>query len=217
MTAVAGMTGSQMITEVCGSLLTDTKTAVQTEVLRWLNNAQLDLYAIAEWPELIVANASFTVTGASTYDLTSKVSASFGKVIDRTIRYETYNLVPKPKSFFDEVDPEGTQTGKPEFYCQYNRLDFRLWPNPGSGTVYLDYVKYPDAITISTTAAQVSFDPDRHELIVNCALWRLYRKYLGMSTLEIEEYKRSWRDDAKTLLGLSSPVRTTPKFIIGSF
>ncbi len=217
MTAAAGMTGSQMITEVCGDLLDPDKSADQNNVLIWLNNAQLDMYAIAEWPELIVAGASFTADGSAYYDLATEINASFGKAVDRTVKYGSCNLAPKAKSFIDEKDPEGTTTGTPLFYCQYSRNDFRMYPNPGSGTVKLDYVKYPDAITTSTTAAQVSFNSDRHELIVQGAIWRMYRKKLDLSNVEIERYKRSWRDDVKTLLSLSGPVRTTPKNIIGSF
>jgi hypothetical protein len=213
-----GLAATDMLTQVCDAYqLDETKALVYTRVYRWLNQAQYEIYAIGEWAELIVGDASFATDGSATYDLTSKLSdALFGKVIDRTVRINTRNLEPRAKSFFDEIDPGASNGGNPIYYCQYNRKDFRIHPHASSGeTLKLDYVKYPATITAATVATDISFENDRHELIVEGAFWRAeHSLYGGMTWVDM---RNEWRKEVKRVLSLSRPLRATPKQIKSSW
>jgi len=209
-----GLAATDMLAEVCDAYQLDkTKGSVTTRVYRWLNQAQYELFALGEWPELITADASITTDGSSTYDLTSELSdALFGKVIDRTVRLGTRNLEPRAKSFFNELDPDASDSGDPFYFCQYNRKDFRIHPYSSDGdTLYFDYIKYPTTIEATLTAANVSFENDRHELIVEGAFWRAdHSLYGGRAWIDM---RREWRAEVKRVLSLSRPVRITPKRI----
>lgn len=209
-----GLSGENMIDEVCDALSLDSEdTNVQTQVLRWLNEGQFDLYRIGEWPELIVADETFTTDASTSYDLTDSgyVGSAFGKVIDRTVRTDNYNLEPRPKSFFNEIDPGNSVSGAPKYFCQYSRTDFRLYPTSSSGdTITFDYVKYPTEIEADTDADDISFEYDRQGMIVDAAVWRGYRKY-GIGDADVA--RKLWEKNASGVFQKSAPVRITPKYI----
>ncbi len=213
-----GLAASDMLAEVTDAYLLDsTKGSVTTRVYRWLNQAQYKMFALGEWPELIVADASITTDGSSTYDLTTveisgTADALFGKVIDRTVRFGSRNLEPRAKSFFNELDPNDNNSGNPQYFCQYNKTDFRIHPYSSDGdTLYFDYVKYPTTIATDVTAAQISFENDRHDLIVEGAFWQAeHSLYGGMSWITM---RKEWRAEVKRVLSLSGPIRITPKNI----
>jgi hypothetical protein len=216
--AAFGLAGTDMLAQVCDNYLMDTsKTTVQTRVYRWLNQSQYEMFAMGEWPELIVADASFTTDGSAYYDLTSELSdALFGKVIDRTVRFGTRNLEPRAKSYFNEIDPDSSYSGDPKYYCQYNRTDFRIYPYSSSGdTITLDYVKYPTTIDADSDATDISFENDRHELIVEGTFYRAEKSLFGGNSW-IQD-RDEWRKEVKRVLSLSRPVRITPKTIISSW
>jgi hypothetical protein len=214
-----GLAATDMLAQVCDDYLLDsTKGSVTTRVYRWLNQAQYEMFSMGEWPELITGDdASFTTDGSSAYDLTSELSdALFGKVIDRTVRYGTRNLEPRSKSFFDELDPAATGSGDPLYYCQYNRKDFRIHPHSSIGdTITFDYVKYPKTITAASEATDISFENDRHELIVEGACWRAEKSMYGGTTWIV--HRKEWKKEVMNVLSLSRPVRITPKKIVQSW
>lgn len=210
-----GRTELDMRQELAGALRLDyTKGTVIADALRWFNSAQRDMFNKYEWPELIVANASFSTDGSSYYNLTSAITdgGDFGRVRAKSVRIGTRFLTPKPKSWFDEADPEGTLSGDPMHYCQLNRTDFRLWPL-STDTCYLDYIRYPAAITEALVAASITFDESRHDLIFEGALWR------GMRSTGLDDwrpYRKEFRDSMKDVF-LNTKVHFLPKKIIGSF
>ena len=213
-----GLTGAEMMTQVCNTVRMDvTDTAIQTRVAVWLNSAQRWLFNNFEWPELLVLDGSFTTDASDSYDLTSAaiLSASFGKLKAQSVRIGTRFLESKSKVFWDSHDAARTIGGTPWYYGQLSRTDFRLYPYGDTGsTVYLDYYKYPDKITYATVAADQSFEAPRHDLIVQGAMWE------AMFTYGIGDWKAAKRDfekDAKQSFKKSSPIRESVIFTNPTF
>lgn len=192
-----GMTGAEMANNVAGAISYDTSNSTHlSRIYRWLNMSQLWMYGQKklDWPELRVSDASFTTDGSTSYDLTSAIDSAVGRVIDRSVRIGNRMMYPMPKSFTDETDPSRATNGSPIYYQQLSRKDFRLYPYGSNGdTVYLDYIKYPTEITANTTAANVSFTEERHELIELGAIWRGLR-FQGI-TKEWMEMRNQWIED----------------------
>lgn len=181
---MAGMGASEIISEVADLLNIDsTKTAEQTRILRWANAAIRDIYNHGDWPELIHINATLITNGSTSYDLTDAgegklgVSANFGRIAYGTCRFSVYHLWPMSKERMDTIDPDRSQGGHLSHYCMVNRKTILFWPSGSSGdTITFDWVEFPADITAATTAAEMLFDPDRHNLINEGTLWRGMRK-----------------------------------------
>lgn len=167
------MTGANIIEDVCSPISYTANNATQSaQALRWINDAQLDM-AQYDFPELITRNGTFTTNGDESYDLTgaSYFGSTFLRVIDKSVRIDDRRLEPRPKSFIDTIDPSRNYGSEALYYVMGGRKDFRLWPAESSGsTLYMDWVKYPATITSATAEADISFDKDWHQLIVEGAL-----------------------------------------------
>lgn len=210
------MTANEMVAEVCGPVSWKTTNATQkARALLYLNEAQLDMLDY-DWPELINRNASFTTDGDENYDLTSAsyLGSTFWRVIVKSVRISTVSLVYKPKGWIDSVDPDRTGGSTAEAWGLETRTWFWLWPAEGSGsTVYLDWLAKPTAIIEDLAEASISFDVDRHSLIVAGGVWRA-KKYEGFDEWSAEE--TGTKKDIKNAFNKSHRVRQGSVFIIPS-
>lgn len=203
------MTGANILEDICGPLsYVTTNTTHSTRVLRWANQAQLDM-AQYDFPELITRNASFTTDGDESYDLTgeSYLGSTFLRVVDESVRIDDRHIYGKPKSFIDTFDPARDYGTEAWYYVMGGRTDFRLWPAEASGsTVYLDWVKYPSTIASATAEADISFDKDWHPLIVMGALKYGYH-YLGEADYALQ-YEQIFENKIRQAFQSSTRVRS---------
>jgi len=123
---------------------------------------------------LISQNNTLAAIGSFSYDMLSEQS-DFGRIIDKTVRAENRNLELKSKGYIDGVDPDHSRTGNPYWYAMngYNLIIYPLH----TGTVYYDYLALPDEIEYTTAAADISYNPKNHSVIVDGALWLAMRRY----------------------------------------
>lgn len=207
-----GLTGQNMIDDVSNAL--HLPVGKQTEVLRWLNRSALWMAKYFDWPDLRVSDASFTSDGSDSYDLTSEISSSFYRVIDKTVRVGSRNLVPMPKSYMDEVDPLRSTSNSPTGYCAVSRKDFRMFPYGSDGdTVYLDYIRYPVEITSGLAASGQSYDEPNQELVVTGALWRGEQR-LGLSGWQNNQ--KAWEAEVRKAYDKGHIARYSPRQIMSN-
>jgi len=202
-----------MIDDVAGALSMDGTQATQlAEILRFLNRAALWMAEMFDWPELRVNDASFTSDGSDSYDLSTEVSSTLLRVVDRSVRVSTTNLKSQPKTYMDMVDPARTTSADPTGYCFVSPTDFRLLPYGSDGeTVYLDYIKYPTEITAALAAASQSFLPPRQELVIDGAIWRGERR---LSLPSWEGHKEVWERSVQKAFDKGSLSRFSPRQVI---
>lgn len=204
------MTGAEMVEDVCGPLsYNKDDTTHQTRALRWLNDAAKWM-ARFDFPELVTHDASFTTTGADSYDMTAEgfPGSTFFRIVEGTVRIARRNLILKTKAWRDSVDPDYSDTGEADFYGIEDRKYFWLYRKEGAGsTVKFDWVKYPAAIANDTAEADVTFQPEHHNLLVRGAIWR-GKQYIGDTDWLGE--KLQWEKDVKNQYKSgSAPINVT--------
>lgn len=177
------MTSNEIISEVAGPLhYNEDNTTHAARIIRWCNLAQLDMME-HDWGELITYNDSFTTDGSSPYDLTA--TANFGttflRLIDKSVRIGAIPIELRDKSFYDMYDPNRSISGTAYWGYLKKRKEFYLFPEQSSGvTVYCDWVGLPTTFAADMDESDVSFDTDRHDLIVEGAIWR-GKRFVGLS------------------------------------
>jgi hypothetical protein len=189
-----GFSAEEMIARVAGVVKSSTA-AAETMILQLLNATQLEMFYRYDWPELRVQDDYFTTDGSESYSLASVLNnankAGFGRVVANSVRYGSYSLSPITKGWIDQYDPERIQGGTPLKYCAVNRTDFRVWPYGSSGDkISLDWVILPVKLEAASAADDVSFDPERHELIIEGTIWRACRE--EKPDLEWERMMGQW-------------------------
>ncbi len=191
------MTGAEMVEDVCGPLsYNKDDTTHQKRALRWLKEAG-EWMARFDFPELITHDATFITTGANSYDLTGEdyAGSTFLRVVDGTVRIGTRNLILKPKSWLDSIDPKRSHTGAAYYYGIDGKTYFWLYRKEGTGsTVTYDWVKHPAVIAYDTAEADITFDVERHDLLVRGAIWR-GKQYIGDNDWLAE--KLQWEKEVK--------------------
>ena len=198
------MTGSVMVDEVCGAVGYDSATAKQiARAVRWLNLSQKDMQKY-DWPELIQRSGSFSTSGVGTYDLTSEIDSGFLRVLDKTIRTGTRYLESRSKESLIAIDPNAQRSGQPIFYAMVSKTDMRLDSLTTGDAITLDWIKSATTLTNDTTEANVSFQDDRHDLIVSGAIWR-GKRYEQMSAWY--DFKRNYELELKDTFIKAVPIR----------
>lgn len=205
---LTGFDVDDMLDDIMAQCGTPRSTPNDAIVVRYINRVQLWLYRTYDWPCLRVSDASLTLDGSTSYDLAGTAlngvgsEGEFGRMFGKTIRIGD-NYVPLiGKNQWDEYDPDRSQgTTEPYLAAILNRNDFRVLPYGLTGmTCYFDYIKLPDAVTSATVAADISFDPELHELLIEGAMWMAQRKWTQQDWLAT---KRAFDYSAKHYYGHS--------------
>ena len=189
-----------MIDEICGPLGYDPIDPIAlARTTRWLNASCLQMAEKYDFPNLVHRNGSFTTIAGEVQDLTATAPAGLGgtflRVLQDTIRIGQDTIPYKYKSYFDEIDPDRTYGGNASFFSAVGDGKIILWPAPGSGVVVsLDWMAKPATITAATTEANMPFDTEFHETMVNGARVRGMR-YAGTGLWYNEQ--QIWFDELK--------------------
>jgi len=213
MSYVDGYTGAEMIAEVLGiTNIASTDVDGVTEALRAINASQLEMAIIADWPQLLYPDASITTDGSTYYDLSSgtvlgdeDLEGAFCRICRETVRTTIRKLFPKSHGMIVSRDRDYTQGGDITHFAIVNKKKFLPWPAGSSGdTIYFDMMCNPVKITADTTAAQISFDPSEHELIVEGAFFR------GMRRNKASDWKSQygiWKKSVKEHAGRAKMMK----------
>jgi len=194
----SGWTGAEMAAILYRSSKTSgLKTAEVTSAYDYLNMSQLAMFSEHDWSDLLNQDDTFTTDGATSYDLTVELETHFGRVKDGSVRCGSYNLSPTSKYQRDMDDPDRTGGGVPSEYCIVNRNDFRILPYGSSGDIiYIDWIGMPVKIDSTTTATQMSFKPERQQIILQGAIWMMMRDYTQPDWIEQYRLYREMLKDA---------------------
>ena len=190
-----GFSADVMIDRVQGVIKGGTATADEAVAVQFLNMAQLEMFHRKDWPELRIYDDYITTDGSASYSLATALNdaakAGFGRVVEKSVRYGSFYLEPITKKRYDLLDPGRTYGGTPQFYCASSRSDFRVLPYGSSGEkISLDWVCLPVEIVAATDAADISYAPEHHELIIEGAIWRACREF--KPDREWVEMQRAW-------------------------
>jgi len=213
-----GFSAEQIIRELAEVVKETDNTAYDTIALRHINFAALALYGIGDWPELIVRDASLTTDDSDDYDLQDTeivADSTVGRLRGNSVRIGSYYIPKKSIDYINRLDPAKSRSGAVEYYALPNINHFTLWPFGSDGdTVTFDYVSLPTEIEANTTAANMPFEPDRHWLLYEGALWRAMRGIRKPD--EWIAQRNFFCNEAKKAFAYSSPAKARPDCVIPS-
>jgi len=160
------------------------------DIIRWINEAQEDiniankaLQAVATTP-LVAAQSDYTVSG-----VTPKIYEVNSLLIDgRRIG----NIpISQAEESISLADPEGTETGAPQFWYEWANT-IKFWPVPNApGTISIRYIAVPAEVTSSTDT--LSLRDEYFMDIVNYVLKQAYEmdENPEMMQLKAQEFNQS--------------------------
>lgn len=210
-----GYTGQEMITEYLGiTHIQETDAIGIASALRAINASQLAMYGIGYWPIMVIPDAYITTDGSNYYDLSTDIlkdpdgnalTGQFGRLVPNTIRCGTEPLTLASHGMITQHDPDYTVGGGgPTHYALINKKKLFLYSTGSDGdTVTFDFMGLPFKITASTTAAQISFEPENHWLISEGAQFFGLKAHRGNDW--VSQYKL-WEKRVKQAIGMSKPV-----------
>jgi hypothetical protein len=209
------MTGQEFIDNAANVLnQTATKAGFITEVLFWANLIQDDMFIRGDWAELIRRNYKLTADGSTEYDLTAALKtgagatvSDFGRLRERSVRFNNIRLDPYAVAMLDEEDPDNSDSGTPDRFAVTGNY-FIPKPYPSSGDFTLDIVITPAAIEQATEEADISFAKQNHTIIYAGVL------FMGMQRYGTKDWTTQFGIYEKMCdraLSKSGKVRHTPR------
>lgn len=97
-------------------------------IKEWINMAQIDIAMMHPWQQLTRFLTFSTVASTATYSLPVEVL----KIVGMTQTSSPFNLKPLHISRFDEIDPNPTETGNPEYFIPFDGRGVSLQPTSAS-------------------------------------------------------------------------------------
>lgn len=211
MATVDGFTGAELVEEIAELVKFDAaKTDVQTRILRAISYAQLKMFAFHDWPELVNFDGSIVTDGSNSYDLTATVSAkslgdTFGRIVPGTVRNGIDFLNETSHAQMVKADPSYSGSQKVSDWALQKRKAFWLYPVGASDgdTITFDWIRLPVEITYTTAAADITFEPWNHQLIIEGALCPLMRSKGSPDWMQqkqfFEQALKDYRTKSKTI------------------
>lgn len=163
------MNGAALINSVCydvGKIQTvTTDTNLRLVILDWLNRTIRFISSKHKHWTWLEKTAYFnTVASQMSYDMPSDIDLSGRKIFTLRQKDSPTKLTYIDQKYFDELEPNPTGTGNPEFYTIY-ASNLRLYPIPASAIVI--YERYLKTITSLTDASSSTTDiPEKFDEII---------------------------------------------------
>ena len=141
------------------------------DVIRWINDAQL---SISDTNHVLPAKATMNVVaGTATYDL-SAITPRIDEIASLLLDGRRVGNIPvaQAEESISLADPEGTETGAPQFWYTWAG-EVTFWPVPGQNyTMTIRYLAVPNEI--SSLEDTLSLPDDCFTDIVNYVLVKAY-------------------------------------------
>ena len=161
------------------------------DIARWINEAQVD---ISKQNQILQTTATVNVTGGTaTYSL-SAVTPKIDSIASILLDGRRIGNIPvsQAEESISLADPEGTETGAPQFWYNWGG-DITFWPVPNKNyTMLIRYTAQPTDVTSSTT--DVLAVPDEcFSDVCNYVLMRAYEmdENAEMMAVKQAEYSTS--------------------------
>jgi len=142
------------------------------DIVRWINEAQVD---ISKQNQILQTTATLPVTaGTATYSLTT-VSPRIDSLASLLLGGRRVGNIPvsQAEESISLADPEGTETGAPQFWYAWGG-DITFWPKPNKDyTMTIRYNAQPTDIT-STTTDVLALPNECFMDVVNFVLMKAY-------------------------------------------
>ena len=168
------------------------------DIARWINEAQVD---IAKQNQILPQTATVNVTGGTaTYSL-SAVTPKIDSIASILLDGRRIGNIPvsQAEESISLADPEGTETGAPQFWYEWaGQITF--WPKPNKNyTMLIRYTALPTNIT--TSISDVLSVPDEcFSDVCNYVLMRAYEmdENAEMMAVKQAEYSTSVAERGET-------------------
>lgn len=168
------------------------------DIARWINEAQVD---IAKQNQILPQTATVNVTGGTaTYSL-SAVTPKIDSIASILLDGRRIGNIPvsQAEESISLADPEGTETGAPQFWYEWaGQITF--WPKPNKNyTMLIRYTAQPTDVTSSTTDI-LSVPDECFSDICNYVLMRAYEmdENAEMMAVKQAEYSTSVAERGET-------------------
>ena len=168
------------------------------DIARWINEAQVD---IAKQNQILPQTATVNVTGGTaTYSL-SAVTPKIDSIASILLDGRRIGNIPvsQAEESISLADPEGTETGAPQFWYEWaGQITF--WPKPNKNyTMLIRYTAQPTDVTSSTTDI-LSVPDECFSDICNYVLMRAYEmdENAEMMAVKQTEYSTSVAERGET-------------------
>ena len=168
------------------------------DIARWINEAQVD---IAKQNQILPQTATVNVTGGTaTYSL-SAVTPKIDSIASILLDGRRIGNIPvsQAEESISLADPEGTETGAPQFWYEWaGQITF--WPVPNKNyTMLIRYTAQPTDVTSSTTDV-LSVPDECFSDICNYVLMRAYEmdENAEMMAVKQAEYSTSVAERGET-------------------
>ena len=168
------------------------------DIARWINEAQVD---IAKQNQILPQTATVNVTGGTaTYSL-SAVTPKIDSIASILLDGRRIGNIPvsQAEESISLADPEGTETGAPQFWYEWaGQITF--WPKPNKNyTMLIRYTAQPTDITTSTTDI-LSVPDECFTDVCNYVLMRAYEmdENAEMMAVKQAEYSTSVAERGET-------------------
>lgn len=169
-----------------------------SDIARWINEAQVD---ISKQNQVLQTTATVNVTsGTATYSL-SAVTPKIDKIASILLDGRRVGNIPvsQAEESISLADPEGTETGAPQFWYEWAG-SVTFWPVPNKNyTMLIRYTSQPTNVT--TTAADTLSVPDEcFTDVCNYVLMRAYEmdENPEMMAVKQAEYSTSVAERGET-------------------
>lgn len=180
---MARMTASDFVTMARLALGGETTEALSDAlILRFVNQAYLEVCSKYPFPELSTSTTVTTADGTAAYETTATDILQVTELIDST-NYVT--LYPINESKYDQLTQgDSSSTSTPIYWYisgvgSNSRLEFTLFPTPdGVYTVTIKYDKVPSELVLSPTATSPIISAVWDDSILGRAIYRGW-KHLG--------------------------------------
>lgn len=168
------------------------------DIARWINEAQVD---IAKQNQILPETATVNVTGGTaTYSL-SAVTPKIDSIASILLDGRRIGNIPvsQAEESISLADPEGTETGAPQFWYEWaGQITF--WPKPNKNyTMLIRYTAQPTDVT--TSLSDVLAVPDEcFSDVCNYVLMRAYEmdENAEMMAVKQAEYSTSVAERGET-------------------
>ena len=195
-----------MARQTASDLISDVKLAIggpdptlvlDANVLRWINQAYLEVSSTYDHPALETTTAVTTAASTATYQLAaSPVVLTINHILDTTNQFQLLEI---NCDLYGRYTQGGTTTGAPTHWLEdgvgaNNRKNITLWPTPaGVYSLTVHIKKQPDDLVTSPTATSVILHQMWDDVIFHFATARAW-KILG----DGEKYQM-WRQEGELL------------------
>lgn len=210
---MARLTADDMIDIVRDNLAGETsETLSDTRILRYINQAYMEVCADERPPQLMTSSTITTTSGTASYEVSVSDVLRYDDLEDDTNNLLLYRMSDWQYRKFVQGNASSI-TGTPIYWYidgvgSNDRDQIVFYPTPaGTYTINVYYIKRPSELVTSPTATSPILREPWDEVIINLATSR------GWAQLGDEDRAIKWRGMARPLIAVAKKTTNEPSHI----